>query len=502
MGKGIKKGFFTYLLIFIGIIIAAAAVCAVIMIFSPGTQILGLSYYNYNEIRYILEADSFATSESETSSERITVNNELKMIDINHFVVNTDGMNVEFVKKSSDWSGVEKALNVQLNLNLRGFIKGNENALNISSKYFEDTKTLELNIKSPTTFINLGNWSNILIELPSNLNSNKTFEVNTTGGSVNLGGNGTSLNRPQVLTAAQINITTEGGSVETSDYFNLSGVAYNSSVKTKTGALKFSRPIVCNSFSFETESGNATFSNDIFNISEDFNLKANMSFVEINKITATNLNLVNTNGKIYAGNITGNVIFSEDSANCDIQVKNITGSVLIGEKNKETISQTTSVKISESLNGEANIFTKGNIFINKIEGTTNIKAEGNTIEIVEINAPLNISHKNSKITLGKLADDQNNLLGCEIVEKINVIGSNSIINLYFENVADDSKVENTNGTVFVKLTNPAKAVITAKSVKVNGEAAELIDGTLEHVYSDGTNVITIVNTNGKVEIEE
>jgi len=94
------------------------------------------------------------------------------------------------------------------------------------------------------------------------------------------------------------------------------------------------------------------------------------------------------------------------------------------------------------------------------------------------------------------------LLGYEIVEKINVIGSNSIINLYFENVADGSKVENTNGTVFVKLTNPAKAVITAKSVKVNGEAAELIDGTLEHEYSDGTNVITIVNTNGKVEIEE
>ncbi|MBO4412490.1 MAG: hypothetical protein J5779_00540 [Clostridia bacterium] len=503
MGKGIKKGFLTYLFIFIGLIIAAFAVCVVIMIVSPGKQIFGISYFNYNETRYVLEADSYNSKDAETSNGKTTFNGDVEMIEINHFVVNTDNMNVEIVKKSADWRAVEKRLSVQLNLNLRGFVKGKNNNLNIYARFFEDTKTLELNINSPETFINLGNLSTILIELPSNLSNSKTFEVNTTGGSVNLGGNGSSTNRPNVLTAAQIDISTTSGNIETSEYFNLSGASLNSCVKTTSGSLEFSRPIISNNFSFETESGNATFTSETFILTNNFNLKADMSFVEINKINAKNLNLINTNGKIYAGNITGNVIFSEDSANCDIQVKNINGSILIGEKNKETISQTTSVKILESLNGEANIFTKGNIFINNIaSGETNIKADGGNVEIVEINATLNISHKNAKITLGKLTDEDDNLLSCEANAKINVIGLNSVVNLYFKNVIDSSRVENTNGKVFVKLTSAAKIDITAKSVKINGESEELADGSLQHVYNSGENTLTIVNANGAVEIEE
>ena len=45
MEKKVKRGFFGYLFILIGIALAAVAICVVIMFFSPGTQILGFSYF-------------------------------------------------------------------------------------------------------------------------------------------------------------------------------------------------------------------------------------------------------------------------------------------------------------------------------------------------------------------------------------------------------------------------------------------------------------------------
>ena len=47
--KKINRGFIFYLFILLGILLGAFLLCVVIMIFSPGTSILGLSYYNENQ---------------------------------------------------------------------------------------------------------------------------------------------------------------------------------------------------------------------------------------------------------------------------------------------------------------------------------------------------------------------------------------------------------------------------------------------------------------------
>ena len=50
MKGSLNKGLFTYLFLFLGLVVAVALVLACILFFSPGTEIFGITFVNYKNV--------------------------------------------------------------------------------------------------------------------------------------------------------------------------------------------------------------------------------------------------------------------------------------------------------------------------------------------------------------------------------------------------------------------------------------------------------------------
>ena len=84
MSKKVKRGFFGYLMIFLGVALACLAVCVVVMIFKPGLTVFGISYFSETKELQVKEVDLYRNNEA-------VLDEEGKVKTVNIYDVDTNG---------------------------------------------------------------------------------------------------------------------------------------------------------------------------------------------------------------------------------------------------------------------------------------------------------------------------------------------------------------------------------------------------------------------------
>ena len=495
MSKRVKRGFFGYLMIFLGIALACLAVCVVVMIFKPGLKVFGISYFSEKEEREIKTADLYNNDEpvldanGKVQTVDIYTNNNgiVSVLPYETIEINSNVFDVEFYSRPETESpGFENATTIVVKSSTTGFVKDGIRELTYSVKYFEDEKKFQLNIEAPVGFINFSNSSKIYVKFPEN--SNVKLVANTQKGSITLGGTGTGAT---MLRAKSINLATTSGNISTTENFNLSGSLYDSSIKTDSGNVNFSRPIICNNFNLTTKTGEMNFENEQFSVSNEFNFTAENSFLHLNNLTALNINFASKSGKVYAKTLTGDVDFTDETENCHFQAENVVGELQIGTKHEDKISTRTKVNISGYVYGLCNIFTLGEINIGEIKSKTIITGQDADITIKKVNADLTIDAVSSKITLGKITDENGNFLTSGIERKIFInCTDKSNIELYFRSVFGGSSVKTEKGNIYANCAGVSGGFIIeahAENITHNGEVKE----NPYNLMHGNTNILTL-----------
>ena len=501
MSKKVKRGFFGYLMIFLGIALACLAVCVVVMIFNPGLQIFGISYFSEKEEFQVKEVDLYRNNEAVLDEEGkvktvniydVDTNGNVTVLDYKTIEINSNVYDVEYyIHPETDAPGFENVTNILVKSDVNGFTKEGTRKLSASYKYFEDTKVLQINIETPIGFVNFSNASKIRVEIPSQtLFGNINIKANTQSGDITLGGVGTGAT---VLKAESINLTTTSGNITTTENFNLSNALLDSSIKTDSGNVNFTRPIICKNFNLTTKTGEMRFENEHFSVLGEFNFTAENSFLHLNNLTASKINFASVSGKIYAKTLTGAVDFTTETENCHLQVETINGPLIVGKLNEDKISTRTKVEISNCVSGICNIFTLGEVNIGEIKSATIIRGKDANITIKKVSGDLILDSENSKITLGKITDENGNFLTAGVENKINVnCTNNADVELYFKTVISGSTVTTKKGNIYADLsTSLSGSTITAtgKKVVLNGEEKE---SPLTH-NNNGTQAITLTS---------
>ena len=477
MGKKVNRGFFGYLFILIGIALAFCAVCIVIMIFMPGKEILGFSYFSAKSGKVEQTTANVYTAEGEPVLEGdkqkvVQINPNGKMLEIETLVINTDKYDVQVLQKPTNTKSVVESISVITNTKISGFAKGKAKQATITTKYVESSKTLIVDAYVPTGFIHFANQAKIRIEFPVEFEKDIDIKINTTSGNVVLGTSEYAENVVTTLSVDSLDITTTSGEISTADNFELKNVLRPSSFKTESGAINFKKPISSSKLTIQSNSRNVNFTDAVLALAE-FSFTSDTSFATFSKLTAPTINFNVKGGKIYSNSIMGKVVFSEDSNNCDFKTDSLSGSLLVGTMNQEysKIATKTEIaigKLSSNLGGESSITTLGKVYIGELSTTATIRTASGDVRVDKINAKLNINAVSSNITLGKIQNEDGELVGKGIESKITVVcDEKATINAYFASVADGSKIT-TKGTINAYFDNvDYKIAATANEIKLN-----------------------------------
>lgn len=474
MGKKVNRGFFSYLLMFLGVVLAFFVICVVIMIFSPGTKIFGFSYFSEKSGEKEIVSATVYDGEQKVEGETFSLNNsDMQMNDISTIVLKSNIYSINVKQKEKTTDSVKSALTVLVNTTVSGFAKDNKIKTELYCNYFKNTKTLELVANAPTGFLHFNNTAYIDVLFPTEFNKNINIEIENENGNVYLGNNSTSNIQSNTLNVNKLDVNIKSGTLYSYNYFAIADSTKDSTLKTNNGKINFASSISANNLTVETENGNINLTSESLNVLNEFKVKSNTSFVEIKKATALNFDFDVEGGKIYAGELTGNIVFSQESNSCDFQANKIIGSLLIGTINTDfdKIKTKTSVLIKEEISGKVNITTNGEVNIAKITNsllTSNIRTNSAKVNVSEVEVNLDVVSNSGQIILGKI--ENSNTYG--IRKQINVTSNSGYVILYFDQVTANSKVNSKNNIYAYLKNGDCKITATASKIILNEEEKE------------------------------
>ncbi len=468
MGKKVNRGFFSYLLILLGVVLAFVTICVCIMIFSPGTEIFGFSYFSEKTgEKEILNATVY-NGEEKIEGETFDLNNEGQMNDINSLVLKSNKYSISVKQKEKTTDSVKSALTVIVNTTISGFVKDNKVKTEIFCKYFKDTKTLEIVANAPTGFLNFNNTAYIEVLFPTDFNKEINIQIENENGNIYLGNNSSANIESNTLNVNKLDVNIKSGNLNGYNYFAIADSTKDSSIKTQKGKINFESAISAKNLTLETETGNINLISENLDIANTLKIKSNSSFVEIKKATAKSFDFDVAGGKIYAGELTGHIIFSQNSNSCDFQANTINGSLLIGTINTDfdKIITKTSVLIKDSINGKATISTNGEVNIAKINSsilTSTIRTNSAKISVCEVEANIDVVSNSGQIILGKI--ENSNIYG--IRKQIDVTSNSGYVVLYFDKVGTNSNVNSKNNIYAFFKNGDFKLSATASKIILN-----------------------------------
>lgn len=370
-GSKVKKGFFTYLLIFILMIIAFIAVSIVIMIFNPGKNILGFKYNRHNSVDQVV-----ATTDDS--------HQELNLFETKYDVIEIDAGVADVCVEAND--SINKDCVLVTN-RIRGFSKADvENDFKYSVNI--DDKTLKVKIDAVKGFLNFSDDLSVKIHIAMrqqaiDIFKDTKFIVKTTSGNVNIGGvrnEGHSLD----IAIGELDIETVSGNITVTGHTN--GAEFDG-----RDAYEFNSPI-----KFNTRSGNINLYDCSFGLrSVDNNQEPQPKILKINAVEGLSADV--GEGRFQLGTYIGKLNISSTKAN--ISVREINGSL--------NASLRSSIVNIDKIDGDLD-FSDGNevmdsnhITINKVTGFVNIPdGRSSNITIYDVGGESNIHTTTGNVTLG------------------------------------------------------------------------------------------------------
>lgn len=305
----VKNGFFLYFGLFLLIILAVVLIIFVVMLFMPGTSILGLEYFsNSNKILVTQTTDASKTE------------------------INFDSPNFSSVEINCSYANVYVQKNNELKRNAvyilnnsKGFVTSS-NAKDFHYDVKIEGGVLKVSVSEQNAFLYFSKDIKIIFQIAnenSNPLKNKSVKIKTTDGNVYVGGS-VITGYSHDLDLSSLDIQTSGGSVFLSKHAPNS---YNTlNVKTQSGDIIINdASISADNMLLDSASGNINV-NEISS-SNNINLNSEKGSITINKI---NGNVVSkcSNAYMQISDINGSIDFSPSSksfASSVIKIGNVSG---------------------------------------------------------------------------------------------------------------------------------------------------------------------------------
>lgn len=396
MKNSMNKGFITYLMLFLGIVLGVVMVVGLIMYFSPGTDVMGYVFYTQNVKSVIQSVDGadlgYQTIILDEEGEEIPAEADditpINFSNINSIVINTNGMNVHFIH------GPEDRIDVIRNVN--GFAKVETlTDFTVTKNYNPITKVLTI-----TTIDNYPDLSIIKdcsIEVYiANQTPNLAAVVTTNSALVNVAVNAFDIQTTKDLTFRSLDFTTQTGNIKVfenatvTNFVDLKVTNANITVSAM-GATETNK---MNAVTLEVAENGTVFADNIYATSTTFN--GETAFITADNIYS-NVFFNVVRGSIKAENVYGDFIDVEGVVkNSTIELKEVSGEFLIPDAEKTNIMLD---KVSDRISITT---TTGTVFIKQATDFIDITTTSGsvTIAISEDNtSQLNITTVSGAIDL-------------------------------------------------------------------------------------------------------
>lgn len=355
-GDKVRRGFLYYLMMLILFAVAIFFILAVIMVFNPGMNLLGLKYFS--QVREYRVDEVTADGQN---AEDIDLS---KATDI---VVDGNLINFEIMRDQS----IEKTT-IRIENYQTGFAKADQStqfSYNIEYSVQENSRALlSINVTNAEGWIYFNNNCYVKILLPKDevINATNSLSVSTDAGSIILGGG------QKLLT-------------EEDTYYNFSDVTLH----TQTGSILIGKYLDCNfsHLSVTNENGSFRSSKDITLADEaTLNISGENGSFEFTNISGGEGAVVNynlTGGSFYATDVDCNVNVKTKNSTMDIQ--NFHGYM--------------------QANDLVNKFDGANITIDKASGLVSLPFANNSNVTIDdaTEAKIFIISDNSQLNIDKLA---------------------------------------------------------------------------------------------------
>lgn len=369
-GSKVKKGFFSYLLVFILMIVAFFAVCVVIMIFNPGKSILGFKYNSNHSVNEVV-----ATTDEG--------HQELNLYETHYDVIEIDAGIANVFVESNDGDGKDCIL---ITNNIRSFSRANEENVFNYSVLVEDG-TLKVKVNATKGFLNFSDDISVKVHIAMRSEDvevfkNTKFVIKTTTGDVNIGGT-RNPGHSQNVAVGGLDVETEFGNIVITDHangFKVDGrdlYEFNSGIKLKTKRGNVNL-LPCSSGSTSAGINQPAIPNVL-------------------KVNGEGLDVEVGSGKLKLGNYIGKIKVS--AQNTTVEIDKIKGSL--------DVLLTSSLLNIDTIDGNVD-FSEGNdvmdsnhVKINKVTGFVNIPdGRSSNIDIYDVGGEINIHTTSGNVNLG------------------------------------------------------------------------------------------------------
>ena len=380
MKGSLKKGFLTYVLLFVGLIFTVLLILASILLFSPGASILGFTFVRDNKDYNIETYKTVASDGSEVD----TILNLQKIsklkISANNFDIRINTGDVSYIKIENNamaFTKVENGLGIDIN-----------------THYDQNTNTLEITVKDYAYLLNLKDNRIITVYLNQEDYSNLDVEFTTKNGDIGLGGSSAQKSLNHVIKS--VVAKTENGNIGASNlkifdkkeegsdiylnyaYAELSTQKGSVSIPSNWENTQFSKLIIT--------ANNGQIKTGKINAKEVF-LNGKMVEADLGEIRTSYSyregGIISTYGKVFFNiesgivnitDIVGDLINeSENISNVKLNIGRVFYDVTLNSVNSSNIN-------INLIAGDATIKTKsGDISINAIEGKCDLETESGKI---------------------------------------------------------------------------------------------------------------------------
>lgn len=381
-----KKGrsLLAYMFILIGIALGVFVVCVAVLVLAPGKAIAGFVYskVSSNEVVYarLTESDSQIHGEDYYSNHLGAQTKMLGASDVQSLVINAGAHDVVVRQMKQDQrfenfelvNAVDKFAFV-ISSCYSGIYKQSNypNGIDFNITYDSSSKTLTLNFNTPNG-LNFNRSGNIIVDLPeafyhlsnsvklgTNIaSSTTTLKIVTDKGSVNLGGWNETGSEVRSSSIANVDITTDSGSITLNENFYACGETL--SLKTNKGKISNKNTINQTNMvlNLSSDRGEVNFSDSQADvIVKELNIysrKADIKLHDVNLGSPTNaIQWTGDRGRCFANNINGSLLGHEDASATNFDVKYLSGQFYLPK------GDTCDVNI-EKIDGKVKIVSKNN----------------------------------------------------------------------------------------------------------------------------------------------
>lgn len=436
-----SRGFLTYFMIFLLLIVATFLVIVTFMMMSPFSNVLGFKYVYYSrEKAYTRVTDSYDVNPEVDGSTYAKI-----FLGTTDMYINGDNVYVKVLRSNK----VSEPY-LKYNCNIMGFARnGQETDAIYSCK--KDSGIVTVTVEKPSTFLNFKQDVGISILIPSEASydeylNNFTIHVTNKSGDVYLG-NSTKL---------------PAGNSE----IKISGVDF----KSNSGSLiinKFFNPTIKKVF-FNSDSGAINTAIETLTVSESLEVYSSKGRINFNKLISNGNTILSlANAKFKVAEITANnVEFSIKDGYFDVDT--INGNLISNNSlNDFGYAQLNIKKVA----GDVSLPFAGNakIKINEISGQTFISGKGCSLNLSNINAAY-IETTSGNVNITKQND---------LVLTVKTVSGNIKVNYNISSVYDNRiNLESQKGNIKFNIKPSASCKFVMKNTKGEYKTKKSVDNKI------------------------